>query len=188
LLTIWNYHFRVQKSGDRLRVSAQLIDALKGYHLWANRYDRDLKDLFVIQDDITGEIAIALQVELTTGEQARVWHKTDNIDANHPEVHMLFGNLYLTQKKFDQALVEGEKAIALGPNNAEDHYLFSRILLRTGRPKEAIVMAEKANEKQSTGKYAFHDFLPFQFRIWLKIGVISIGNIQPFQVPISQLF
>ena len=57
---------------------------------------------------------------------------------------MLFANLYLTQKKFDQALAEGEKAIALGPNNAEDHYLFSRILIRTGRPEEAIIMAQKA--------------------------------------------
>ncbi len=212
----------IQKSGDRLRVNAQLIDALNGHHLWANRYDREMKALFVMQDEIAKEIGIALQVELTRGEQARVWHKTDSIEAwgylnkasghftrftregntkaqelfaqatkldpryafawtmlgwthlmevwlgyssspaqslkkafelgskaaqidqNHPEVHMLFANLYLTQKKFDQALAEGEKAIALGPNNAEDHYLFSRILIRTGRPEEAIIMAQKA--------------------------------------------
>jgi adenylate cyclase len=70
--------------------------------------------------------------------------KAAQIDQNHPEVHMLFANLYLTQKKFDQALAEGEKAIALGPNNAEDHYLFSRILIRTGRPEEAMIMAQKA--------------------------------------------
>jgi len=71
----------IQKSGDRLRVNAQLIDALKGHHLWANRYDREMKALFAIQDEIAKEIAIALQVELTSGEQARVWHKTDSIEA-----------------------------------------------------------------------------------------------------------
>ena len=57
---------------------------------------------------------------------------------------MLFGMVYLLQRKFDQAIAEGEKAIALGPNNATDHYLFSFILSRTGRPEEAIAMAEKA--------------------------------------------
>jgi adenylate cyclase len=71
----------IQKSGDRLRVNAQLIDALNGHHLWSNRYDREMKALFVMQDEIAKEIAIALQVELTRGEQARVWHKTDSIEA-----------------------------------------------------------------------------------------------------------
>jgi adenylate cyclase len=71
----------IQKSGDLLRVNAQLIDALNGHHLWSNRYDREMKALFVMQDEIAKEIAIALQVELTRGEQARVWHKTDSIEA-----------------------------------------------------------------------------------------------------------
>ena len=43
----------VRKAGDRVRITAQLIDALKGHHLWAERYDRDLKDLFALQDEIT---------------------------------------------------------------------------------------------------------------------------------------
>ena len=45
----------VQRSGDRVRITAQLIDALTGHHLWAERYDRDLKDLFALQDEITHE-------------------------------------------------------------------------------------------------------------------------------------
>ena len=43
----------VQRSGDRVRITAQLIDALTGNHLWAERYDRDLKDIFALQDEIT---------------------------------------------------------------------------------------------------------------------------------------
>jgi TolB-like protein len=46
----------VQRSGDRVRINAQLIDALTGHHLWAERYDRDVKDIFAIQDEITMKI------------------------------------------------------------------------------------------------------------------------------------
>ena len=55
----------VQKSGDRIRVTAQLIDALKGHHVWAERYDRELTDLFALQDEITVKILNAIRVKLT---------------------------------------------------------------------------------------------------------------------------
>jgi adenylate cyclase len=72
----------VQRSADRIRVTAQLIDARKGHHLWAERYDRDLKDLFALQDEITMKIITALEVKLTEGEQALVaGGGTDNLDA-----------------------------------------------------------------------------------------------------------
>jgi len=58
----------VQRSGDRIRINAQLIDALTGRHIWAERYDRDLKDVFVLQDEITMKILTAIQVKLTEGE------------------------------------------------------------------------------------------------------------------------
>ena len=60
----------VQRSGDRVRITAQLIDALTGDHLWAERYDRDLKDIFALQDEITIKILTAIRVKLTEGEQA----------------------------------------------------------------------------------------------------------------------
>jgi adenylate cyclase len=65
----------VRKSEDRVRVTAQLIDAIKGHHLWSDRYDRELKDIFAVQDEITMKIITALQVELTDGEQMRIWAK-----------------------------------------------------------------------------------------------------------------
>jgi adenylate cyclase len=72
----------VQKSGDWLRVTAQLIDALNGHHLWSEKYDRKMGELFDLQDEITKKIVVSLQVELTFGEQARVFAKsTDNLDA-----------------------------------------------------------------------------------------------------------
>ena len=61
----------VQRSADRIRITAQLIDALKGHHLWAERYDRDLTEIFALQDEITLKILKAIQVKLTEGETYR---------------------------------------------------------------------------------------------------------------------
>ena len=72
----------VRRGGDRLRITAQLIDAATGHHLWAERYDRESSDVFALQDEITREVASALQVELTEGEQARLWASgTKNLEA-----------------------------------------------------------------------------------------------------------
>lgn len=72
----------VRKAGDRIRVTTQLIDATTGHHLWAERYDRDLEDIFAVQDEITREVVVALDVRLRGGEQARFWSSgTKNLEA-----------------------------------------------------------------------------------------------------------
>ncbi len=72
----------VRKAGNRVRVTAQLIDATTGLHLWAERYERDLEDIFAVQDEITREIVVALDVQLREGEQHRVWSGgTKNLEA-----------------------------------------------------------------------------------------------------------
>jgi adenylate cyclase len=65
----------LQRSGDRLRITAQLIDALTGDHLWAERYDRDLKDLFALQDEITIKILNGIRVKLTMGGEVSMSQK-----------------------------------------------------------------------------------------------------------------
>ena len=65
----------VQSSGDQMRITAQLVDALTGNHLWAERYDRNMTGLFALQDEITDRIVTALRIKLTEGEQARVHRK-----------------------------------------------------------------------------------------------------------------
>jgi len=107
----------VRKSENKVRVTAQLIDALKGTHLWAEKYDRDQKDIFAIQDDITREIIEALQVKLTEGEQARIWSRgTENTKAHEKALESLEhfrrfnpDNVILCRKK-------AEEALALDPN------------------------------------------------------------------------
>ena len=72
----------VQRSEGRVRILVQLIDAIKGIHLWSERYDRDLKDLFVLQDEIAKQIMTALQVKLTEGEYASgIAESTSNLKA-----------------------------------------------------------------------------------------------------------
>ena len=72
----------VRRLGNRVRVTAQLIDAETGLHSFGERYDRNLTDIFVVQDEITREIAAALQIELTDGEQAGLWASgTQNLEA-----------------------------------------------------------------------------------------------------------
>jgi adenylate cyclase len=72
----------LQKSGDKVRITAQLIDAITGHHLWAETYDRELQDIFALQDEITIKILGSVGAELTTGERARVYAKgTNNLEA-----------------------------------------------------------------------------------------------------------
>jgi len=72
----------IRKSGDRVRITAQLIDAKSGDHIWAERYDRGLDDIFVIQDEIARNIVVELQVKLVTGQDSRLNATgTNNIEA-----------------------------------------------------------------------------------------------------------
>jgi TolB-like protein len=72
----------VRKAEERVRITVQLVNAQTGHHLWAERYERDMKDIFALQDEITMKIVASMQVKLTAGEQARIWAKgTNNLDA-----------------------------------------------------------------------------------------------------------
>jgi adenylate cyclase len=109
----------LQFSGKRVRVTAQLIDALTGYHLFSERYDRELKDIFVTQDEISMKIFTAMRVTLTQGEEARMFAKgTKSLEAylkllQAREHHEVF-------TKESQALARqlAEEAIALDPGYA----------------------------------------------------------------------
>jgi adenylate cyclase len=114
----------VQRIGNRLRVNAQLIDAITGRHLWSEKYDREMKDLFSVQDDISKEVLTSLQVKLVEGEQARVWARgTNNLDA-----YIKFLQAYYYFRSFSKQnmiLVRQicEEAIALDPNYEQPHSL-----------------------------------------------------------------
>jgi len=104
----------VQKGTDRVRITTQLIDATTGHHLWSERYDRELKDIFAIQDDITMEIMKAMRVELR-GDQARIWAKHDTTNLEAYEKLFQGGSYFQRFTKEDNAQARQmfEEAIAL---------------------------------------------------------------------------
>jgi len=109
----------VRKEGDRVRITAQLIDALTGHHLWAEKYDRELKEIFSLQDELTKKIISSLQVKLTEGEQAYVYAKgTDNLEAYLKAMKANWLNLNGTKDGVLKALDLAEEAIDLDPNYA----------------------------------------------------------------------
>jgi adenylate cyclase len=214
----------VQRSGNRTRVTAKLIDAVKGRHLWSERYDRDLTDLFAVQDDITLRIVAALKVRLTEGERSRLrfgrgtrsidawanatkgfalfrtlskennaraqqllekatsidpsfawawtvlaathwgdarnsWsasradsmrrafelaNKSRALDDSVPFTYSLLGLLHLLKREYEQAIIHGEKAVALDPSGAERKALLGVILTYAGQPREAATLLERA--------------------------------------------
>ena len=107
----------VQKSGDKLRITAQLIDARTGHHLWSERYDRDLENLFALQDDITMNVITALQVKLTEGETARLFGKgTKNLKAYLKLMKGVHHVLRFNRNDNEVARQLYDEAIALDPN------------------------------------------------------------------------
>ena len=109
----------VRKAGDRVRVAAQLIDATTGLHLWAERYDRKLEDIFAVQDEITREIVVALDVQLREGEQHRVWSRgTKNLEAWECVRLATDDVLGGTAEKRPRATELIEQALAHDPNYA----------------------------------------------------------------------
>jgi len=105
-----------QRIGDRVRITAQLIDATTGHHLWSEKYDRDMKDLFALQDEITQKIILELQVKLTEGEQARVSHQsTTHLEAWDCAVRGLKLFEQTSRENNDKAMALFQRAVELDP-------------------------------------------------------------------------
>ncbi len=138
----------VRQAGDKARITAQLIDAIQGHHLWAERYDRELKDIFPVQDQITKEIITALQVQLKEGEEARTQARgTESLDAY---LKFLEGRTFSYRNtKEDNARAQElvKQAIALDPNYAAAYAELSREIMldvwlgASKSPQESLMKA-----------------------------------------------
>ncbi len=205
----------VRKSDNKLRVTAQLVETTGGNHLWAERYDRPLKDIFAVQDEIVLKIVTTLKLQFTLEQQGRIsrkhtdhleaydyylrglvalnltkegnaqarqlWEKAVTLDAEYaeayaqlartytwewafhwsvdpqtpkrafelarkalalddtlPTAHSRLSQLYSLQQQYDQAIAEGERAIALDPSNADSYFVQATVLNMAGRYEEAL--------------------------------------------------
>ncbi|MEO8666906.1 MAG: adenylate/guanylate cyclase domain-containing protein [Bauldia sp.] len=114
----------IRRAGNRVRITAQLIDAANGAHLWAERYDRDLTDIFAVQDEVTRHIVGALKVTLTPAEAALISGvQTRRLDAHEAYMRgraIVFGS-DKTRETFQEAVVHFTGSIALDPDYAEPY-------------------------------------------------------------------
>ncbi len=109
----------VRKAGNKVRITAQLIDCNTDGHVWADRFDRELEDIFAVQDEVTQEIVSALQVQLTQVEQDHLsLRDTDNIDAYDSLLRGKEYYLRFTRDGNQQAREYYKKAVTLDPNYA----------------------------------------------------------------------
>ncbi len=211
----------VRRAGGRVRITAQLLEAGSAHHVWAERYDRGLEDIFAVQDEITREIVEALHVKLVRGEQASVWRqllrepealdayykgvarmnlatreandeaarcfervvqlepgsplghlglawtqlsasrygwgaptalehaaglarKALELDDTCADAHALLGYHGLLQGRHDEAIAEGERAVALHPNHADNTANLACSYVKAGRPAEAAARMRNA--------------------------------------------
>jgi len=112
----------VRKADDRVRINAQLIDATTGGHLWAERYDGKLGDIFALQDKVTQKIVAALAVKLTPGEEEQITRKgTDNIAAYDAFLQGWQHYRRITRDDLAKAVTYLKKAIELDPNYGRAH-------------------------------------------------------------------
>ena len=147
----------VRKAGNKVRITSQLIDSNTNGHVWADRFDRDLEDIFAVQDEVTQKIVSALQVKLTQAERERLTHRdTDNLDAYD---YLLRGKEYylrFTREANQQARQLYENAVELDPNYATALAELARVCVQARNHgwtenlveplKQASAFAERAVE------------------------------------------
>ena len=170
----------VRREGSFVRVTAQLVDATTGAHLWSERYDRPLKDVFAVQDEITHRIVDALNVQVIEGEQARVWRKTTrNAEAYEYFLRGREQILRYTPETLVLAQANLETAVRLDPNFALAYTelgfvpLMSSILGVSDDPERdqqrALALGRKAVELDDSQGYS----VVLLGRVYMQVGQLD---------------
>lgn len=108
-----------QRTGDTVRVTARLVDALDGRQIWGGSFDREMSDIFALQDDITTKIVEELQIKLTVGEQGRVWRRGTSNAKAYQLILKARSHIYrFTPEANARALELVEQALSLDPEYA----------------------------------------------------------------------
>ena len=142
----------IRRAANRVRITAQLIDATSGGHLWGDRYDRDLTDIFEVQDDVTRRIVDALKVTLSPREKERLAEsKTSNLAAYD---YLLRGREFMlgnerNRKTFEQAITYFKKALEHDPNYSQAYaclgfaHIFDYQNRWTDDPDSSLLLAKQ---------------------------------------------
>jgi adenylate cyclase len=171
----------IQKAGDKVRIAAQLIDALKGYHVWSERYDLEMKDIFALQDKIALEVLKAIDVKLKRGEGGRIHGKgTDNLEAYLKFLQARELCFQQNRENNAQARRLSEEVISLDPNYPIAYHTLAVVtatdvwLGMSKSPRESLMKAIELEQKaislddSCASAYAHLGFLYVQIREYEK--------------------
>jgi adenylate cyclase len=146
----------VRKTGEKVRIAAQLVDALNGHHIFSERYDREFKDILAVQDEITMNILATLQVALTKGEQAQLSSKgTNNLEAYLKVLQSTQFSQNFNKESLSLARQYATEAIALDPGYFASYTALVSVILnetsigantlpRAEALQHALTLAQKA--------------------------------------------
>ncbi|MFQ5984759.1 MAG: adenylate/guanylate cyclase domain-containing protein [Alphaproteobacteria bacterium] len=147
----------VRRAGNRVRVTAQLVDAVADAHLWAERYDRDLDDIFAVQDEVTNAIVTAIEPTLGSAERGRAHRKpTERLDAWESYQRGMWNVYRYAAQENTEAQTFFRRAIELDPNFAPAHAglayaIYLSVMLGFGAdPASALGEARDAAERAVT--------------------------------------
>jgi adenylate cyclase len=156
----------VRKGGNRVRITAQLIDASTGNHIWADRYDGDLTDIFALQDEITKKVVAAIEPKLLEAEGLRSQTRmAEDLGAWEMVTHANFLFWRLTKPERDAAVAMLESAIERYPDYAPAHSMLAFMMLISGyvgwsamggesQVKHATALATRAAELDDSDPWA----------------------------------
>lgn len=154
----------VQHAGNQVRVAAQLVDTQNGGHIWSDRFDRELKDIFALQDELTQNIVSVLQIKLDGAEAAFFGvQATKSVEAHDYLLQAIATHRKYTEKTTNEAIALYQKALMLDSNYAAAHAWLARSLALTWSQKwnpnvtildTALLHAERAVELDSQSPYA----------------------------------
>ena len=177
----------VRRAAGRVRITAQLVDAVSGVHLWADKYDREMEDLFAVQDEVTKTIAATLGIKVQDEATQRALKKSrTELDAYDCVLRARRYTVSLTEEMHADARELLERATALDPTNAEAHALLANVYLAEHRidanPRpdpigRALKMAETAVELDPQNAYA---------RCWLGIVHFFTGEHDKFYAEVER--
>ena len=145
----------VRRAGNRVRITAQLIDAVENSHLWAERYDRDLEDIFAVQDEVTHAIVTTIEPHLADTERQRARRKPpDSLDAWASYQRGLWHLYQYTAKDNAQGIAFMERAVVLDPEFAPAHAglafaLYYHVLLGFSDDREACLVRAHEEGKRA---------------------------------------
>jgi len=165
----------VRKAGSRVRITAQLIDATTGNHIWADRYDREIADIFAVQDEITQSAVAAIEPQLYAAENIRFESTPpESLDAWGCVIRALWHLGRMTKDDTDQARQLLKRAIAISPRYAKAHSLlaWAEVLL-LGRGASDLETALPLAEHHARTALALDDADP-----WTFVGIAIVENFR----------